>query len=175
MLDFERDICQIIILTVLSGGAGGLAAELLLTRSRSTGFLRVPAKSLNRSRLWQAGFLGTIFVGSIAALAFLVVYQPVEIVKDGKTTFKYPRLELLSMSIVVGAAGAAVLSALTTSVAKVAGEAKLNALSEGMKKVLKDLETAPAVTVDGNDSNPVDDAKAQLTSLVEIAESDSSE
>lgn len=142
MLDFEEDLRTILLIAVVAGLVGGLAFQLLQGRRGGTGLLEMPGKG--SGRLWDSGFLGSMFLGAVAAVAFLLVYQPVEIVSNGVTTKNYPTLELIAMSLVVGAAGSSILGALTASALNVATAAKLENILEGLKKLEADAND-PAV------------------------------
>ena len=108
----------------------------------------MPARRLLRGRLWDAGVVGSIFIGAVAAVGFMVVYQPVEITVEDTTTHAYPRNELIAMSLVVGAAGSSILGALTSAASKVAMAAKLESILGGLQKLKEsapDTAEAPVV------------------------------
>ncbi len=138
MLKLDTDLQEILLIAIVAGLLGGIVFELLLSRRGQTGRIELPARKAS-GRVWDPGFLGSMFVGAAAAIVFLLVYQPVEVVANGSTTKQYPTLELIAMSLVVGAAGSSILGSLTKAAIAAAERAKLEQVIAGLGKLKQEL------------------------------------
>jgi hypothetical protein len=101
-----------VVLFLIAAGFGALGglAHMLITPVEST---------------WQ-GFFGSTFVGAAAAVAIAYVFTPEVIVKaaDGSETRHWMIVRVIPLSLIVGAGGKAVLSALQDRVLAAVKDAK---------------------------------------------------
>jgi hypothetical protein len=77
-------------------------------------------------RYLDLGFLASMVLGAVAAIAIAYFFTPeVQIVEAGKSVTKWQIAKLVPLSLIVGSAGGALLTAMQTSVSARVSEAKL--------------------------------------------------
>jgi hypothetical protein len=137
-------IVMIVIAAVL-GAIGGLAFELLQTRYGETGFIQLP-RPRGRGRYFDLGVGANVIVGAIAAVAALAIFPPeVEriVVQDSTTTttLEYKLTQVVSLSLVIGSAGSAFMSAFQARVFALLKEQEAETTRRIAEQELNDLET----------------------------------
>jgi phosphotransferase system glucose/maltose/N-acetylglucosamine-specific IIC component len=69
-----QDYLPVFALAAVLGAVGGLAYELLQSRRGQTGLIEAPHKG--PGKYWDSGWVGSVIVGAIAAVAALWVFPP---------------------------------------------------------------------------------------------------
>jgi hypothetical protein len=138
-------IIMVAIAAVL-GAIGGLAFELLQSRYGETGSIQLP-RSRGRGRYLDLGVWANVIVGAIAAVAALAIFPPeVEriVVQDNTTTttLEYKLTQILSLSLVIGSAGSAFLSAFQARLLAMLKDQEAETTRRIAEGELNDLETA---------------------------------
>jgi hypothetical protein len=123
MVDLEsvRDYVWLLIVAAAFGAVGGLAYELLLTRGSESGGLERPGEREGLSSFYDLGFLGSMFLGAAAAIAVSYFFTPevqVKVEQNGTEEIKtkWQIVKVVPLSLIVGSAGGAFLSAMQARV-----------------------------------------------------------
>ncbi|MGH3081552.1 MAG: hypothetical protein ACRDNH_10525 [Gaiellaceae bacterium] len=123
MVDLEsvRDYVWLLIVAAAFGAVGGLAYELLLTRGSESGGLERPGEREGLSSFYDLGFLGSMFLGAAAAIAVSYFFTPevqVKVEENGTEEIKtqWQIVKVVPLSLIVGSAGGAFLSAMQARV-----------------------------------------------------------
>jgi len=114
----------ILIATAAAFGAiGGLIYELLLPVRRRTGMIELPniVRSGAKPRWVDLGFIASVIVGAVAAVAILFIFPPeisVTVDVDGvsTTTKSYDLIKLVGLSLITGSAGGSFIAAMQARV-----------------------------------------------------------
>jgi hypothetical protein len=114
-LSSPHDYVHLFIWAAVFGAVGGLAYELLQVRSGDTGSLELPGK--RGARYLDIGFLASLIVGAIAAIAISYFFTPEVLVKETvngspAVITKWQIVKVIPLSILVGSAGGAFLDAM---------------------------------------------------------------
>jgi len=114
-LSSPHDYVHLFLWAALFGAVGGLAFELLQVRSGDTGSIELPWT--RGARYFDLGFLASLIVGAIAAIAVSYFFTPEVLVKETVNnatvvTTKWQIVKVISLSIIVGSAGGAFLDAM---------------------------------------------------------------
>lgn len=139
MIDTDSQFHLVLTTAVIAGAVGGIAFDLLATYRGRAGHLRLPAKRTTVGRRWDAGVLGSMFLGAVVAVGFLLVYTPDEVLVEEVTRQLYPKYELVAVSLIIGAGGASILRSLTASAEKLAQQAKLETVGAGLRQARAQL------------------------------------
>jgi hypothetical protein len=110
-----HDYLVLFALAALFGGIGGVAYELAQNRSGSTGSLSLP--SLTHWRFLNLGFISSMLLGAVAAVAVSYFFTPEvqvkEAVKHGtKILTEWQIVKVIPLSLIVGSSGGAFLEAM---------------------------------------------------------------
>jgi hypothetical protein len=117
ILSDTSDYLGVLAIAAGCGLIGGFVYELLQTRRRGTGRIELPGR-VGRSLYFDLGFVASIIVGGVAAVAVLYVFPPrldlAVTASDGTTTVtgQYDLIKLIAISLIAGSAGASILAAL---------------------------------------------------------------
>src|SRR6266478_9919883 len=114
-LSSAHDYIVLFAIAALFGAIGGLAYELLQSRSNETGSLSLPWH-----RGWRyihLGFIASMILGSVAAVAISYFFTPEAQVKDTVNGIevirtKWQIAKVVPLSLIVGSAGGAFLEAM---------------------------------------------------------------
>jgi hypothetical protein len=114
-LTSPHDYVVLFALAALFGAIGGIAYELTLTRRKKTGALQFP--SLDRWHYLQLGFLSSMLLGAVAAVAISYFFTPeveVKSVVGGAAVIqtKWQIVKVIPLSLIVGSSGGAFLEAM---------------------------------------------------------------
>jgi hypothetical protein len=115
-LDSVTDYVWLFVVAGCFGAVGGFAYELLQVRSRQTGTLELPHRQA-RAQFVDIGFIASLVLGAIAAIAISYFFTPEVLVKSGPVgneviTTKWQIVKVVPLSIIVGSAGGAFLTAM---------------------------------------------------------------
>ena len=114
-LSSAHDYVILFAIAALFGAIGGLAYELLQSRSNETGSLSLP---WHRGwRLFHLGFISSMILGAVAAVAISYFFTPEAQVKDvvngvAVIKTKWQIAKVVPLSLIVGSAGGAFLAAM---------------------------------------------------------------
>jgi hypothetical protein len=113
----DIDYVYMFLIAAGMGAIGGLGAELLLKRAGNTGTIAMP-HHVKGTNLVDLGFPASLVIGAIAAVAAIYFFPPIvekiTVLTNGtapKTTAEYELVKLIPLSLIVGSAGPAFLSA----------------------------------------------------------------
>lgn len=126
--DSVVDIILVIAVAAIAGGIGGFAYQLLQIRGKETGAIERPHKL--RGNIIDLGWIASVILGAIVAVAALYVFPPLQEVKitaaNGQetTTQNYDVTKLVALSLILGSAGGTFLSALQGRVLSAINEQK---------------------------------------------------
>jgi hypothetical protein len=103
----------------LFGAIGGIAYELTRTHSKETGMIELPG--FRGKRLVELGFISSMLLGGIAAVAVSYFFTPevqVKSIVNGVSTIqtKWQIVKVIPLSLIVGSAGGAFLEAMRSRV-----------------------------------------------------------
>lgn len=118
-LSTAHDYVVLFALAGLFGAVGGMAYELTLTRKKRTGTLQFPA--FDRWHLLELGFVSSMFLGAVAAVAISYFFTPevqVKTVVNGTAVIqtKWQIVKVIPLSLIVGSSGGAFLEAMRSRV-----------------------------------------------------------
>ncbi len=118
-LSHPHDYVVLFAIAALFGAIGGVAYELVQSRSGSTGSLSLP--SLTRWRFLNLGFISSMFLGAVAAVAVSYFFTPeVQVTKvvHHATTIvtEWQIVKVIPLSLIVGSGGGAFLEAMRSRV-----------------------------------------------------------
>jgi hypothetical protein len=146
------DYALLLVIAAVSGLVGGLGYELVQTRGNSSGSIELMRRN---GDFVDLGVAASLILGGIAAVAVLYVLPPQVTVSltaaDGQTTTttQYDIIKLVSLSLVAGASGGALITALRnrvtaavatqrTETTKVAGKTKLDTLNAEASRAIQE-------------------------------------
>ncbi len=114
-LSSAHDYVVLFGIAALFGALGGIAYELLQTRSNETGTIEIP--SLRSRHYFDLGFISSMILGAVAAIAISYFFTPEMQVKDtvaGAAVIrtKWQIAKVVPLSLIVGSAGGAFLEAM---------------------------------------------------------------
>ena len=145
----DMDYVYMILIAAGIGGIGGLAAELLLKRADETGTIELPGR-LKDSRYVDIGFPASIILGAVAAVAILYFFPPVvDRIRGGKTVTEYDLVKLVALSVIVGSAGPAFLTASQSRVMSAINLQKAESAVEAGKAQVDQMEASAKAAVEG--------------------------
>jgi hypothetical protein len=127
-LDTIGDYALMVVIAAVAGMAGGLAAELLLSRDGQTGAFELPRR---KTGMLDLGGFASLLVGAVAGVAILLVLPAsmtvVTTAADGTTTSTptFDLLRLIATTLVAGSAGSSVLTALQARVTSAINAARV--------------------------------------------------
>jgi predicted outer membrane lipoprotein len=186
-LEGARDYVWLFLIAGAFGAIGGLAYELLQVRVRHTGTLEAPAKL--RDRFYDLGFIASMLLGAIAAVAISYFFTPEVLVKTTEKgaeviRTKWQVVKVVPLSIIVGSAGGAFLGAMQARVlaevnkreaiaTKAASKTAVTQLAEASKaaaKVAAERHPDDAVAVTEQAASGIDlQLEAAIRSIDEAA------
>lgn len=115
-LEVVNDYALMLGTAALCGAIGGLVFELLQGRNGNDGQVERPGRSKNSS-FYDLGWIASVVVGAVAAVAVLYFFPPVlNVGPDGETTLQYDFVKLVALSLITGSAGGSVMKALQSRV-----------------------------------------------------------
>ncbi|HVN60015.1 MAG TPA: hypothetical protein VMT59_02055 [Gaiellaceae bacterium] len=152
-LSHPHDYVVLFLLAGLFGMLGGLGYELVQVRLGETGSLEKPrrlaAKPPSTARYWELGFIASMIVGGIAAVAISYFFTPEVMVKTTVSGVdviqtKWQIVKVIPLSIIVGSGGGAFLDAMrgrvmgqlnaqTIAATKAAGETAVVQVAQAAK------------------------------------------
>lgn len=114
------DYAVMLGVAALCGAFGGFVFELLQRRDGNPGKIELPKRYKGMTPLYDLGWLASVIVGAVAAVAILYFFPPVlNIEANGQAataTLQYDLIKLVALSLITGSAGGSVLSALQARV-----------------------------------------------------------
>lgn len=151
----DLDYVYMILLAAGVGMIGGFGAELLLQRADNTGTLETWGR-LPNTRFVDIGFVASLILGAIAAVAILYFFPPVvQTVTAGtqgappKITNEYDLVKLVGLSLIVGSAGPAFLSTAQSRVMSALNAQKADAAVEAGKTQIDQVAESAKAAVPG--------------------------
>jgi hypothetical protein len=110
-LDKPIDYLWMFLVAAGLGAVGGIAYELLQMRRGDSGALEIPRR---RGRYFlDLGFVSSMILGAVAAVAISYFFTPeIQVIERGQTATKWQIARLVPLSLIVGSAGGAFLSAM---------------------------------------------------------------
>jgi hypothetical protein len=168
-LDTAFDYAWMFLVAATLGAIGGLAYELLLVRRGDTGSLELPRRK-GDNRFYDLGFFASMLLGAVAAVAVSYFFTPeVQVVENSEPVTKWEIAKLVPLSLLVGSAGGAFLSAMQARVLATVNETKL----ETAKRVASEQLDAIAETTKSHVSQAVQVApESAEASTVQAAATD---
>jgi len=144
LLAHPHDYVQLFLYAAMFGAIGGVAYALLQVRREDTGFLEVPWYRDGRLGL---GFLASMIVGAIAAIAVSYFFTPEVLVKvtvNGKEVVQtnWQVVKVIPLSIIVGSAGGAFLDAMRGRVLAQLNAQKIAATQAAGKAAVEQIAQA---------------------------------
>ena len=123
MVDLQstHDYVVLLFIAAVFGALGGLAYELLLTRGQEAGGVEWPGRRKDVPNYLDLGFLGSMFLGAVAAIAISYFFTPevqVKATEHGTDVIKtqWQIVKVVPLSLIVGSAGGAFLTAMQARV-----------------------------------------------------------
>lgn len=148
MVDLEsvRDYVWLFTVAAAFGALGGLAYELLLTRGHEAGGLERPGRREGVSNYYDLGFVGSMFLGAVAAIAVSYFFTPevqVSVRDEGADVIRtqWQIVKVVPLSLIVGSAGGAFLSAMQARVLARLKEQEAEATKKTAQAVTEQLAT----------------------------------
>jgi hypothetical protein len=144
ILSDTSDYLGVLAVATGCGLIGGFVYELLQTRRRGTGRIELPGR-VGRSQYLDLGFIASIIVGGVAAVAVLYVFPPrLDLAvsgSDGHTTVtgQYDLIKLIAISLIAGSAGAGILAGLQGRVLNAVNAQQVINTQEQAKTALKSM------------------------------------
>jgi hypothetical protein len=140
---------------IISGAIGGFAFELMPAHSEChMGLIKIPNRSKRKDgsedSSFDLGFLSSLLLGAVTAVAFLYFFPPeTQTVKTDATgitttSYSYDLVKLVALSLIVGSAGPSFLSSIQGRLAGALNEQRQDiarATNEELDKVNKDAVT----------------------------------
>lgn len=175
-LSHAHDYVVLFAVAGLFGAIGGLAYELTLTRRRQTGALKFP--SIDRWHYLELGFISSMFLGAVAAVAISYFFTPevqVKTVVNGHAEIqtKWQIVKVIPLSLIVGSSGGAFLEAMRSRVLgqlnaqKVATtQAAAKAAVEQVARIAKTATAGPVDRPGGTAHQIASRASAPLAGLL---------
>jgi hypothetical protein len=108
-ISLETNVIALLVAAIF-GAIGGFVYELLQVRRENAGKVELPWKEKGRN-YYDLGWIASIVVGAVAAMAVLYVLPPVA-AGDKNGLFGYDLIKLVGLSLISGSAGTSVLGAL---------------------------------------------------------------
>ena len=117
-LESVSDYVWLFVTAGIFGAVGGFAYELLQVRKKQSGTLELPRHRSTDSFV-DLGFFASLALGAIAAMAVTYFFTPEVLVKTQEggvdvITTKWQIVKVVPLSIIVGSAGGAFLTAMQT-------------------------------------------------------------
>jgi len=150
-LSHPHDYVILFAFAALFGAIGGMAYELVQSRSGSTGSLSLP--SLTRWRFLNLGFVSSMFLGAVAAVAISYFFTPevqvTKVVHRATTVVtEWQIVKVIPLSLIVGSGGGAFIEALRSRVLSQLNAQKVVATQEaGKAAVAQVVQVAKAAAV----------------------------
>jgi hypothetical protein len=118
-LSHPHDYVVLFALAALFGAIGGVAYELIQNRGGSTGSVSLPF--LTKWRFLNLGFISSMFLGAVAAVAVTYFFTPeIQVTKVvGKVTVvvtEWQIVKVIPLSLIVGSGGGAFIEAMRSRV-----------------------------------------------------------
>ena len=148
MLNFSWGAMWILVTAAIAGAVGGVAYELLQPRQQNTGTLEFGGRL--KGRVYDLGWLASLILGAVAAVAFLYFFPPdtvttvVEETGETTTTVQYEFLNVVALSLIVGSSGAAFLKAMQARTLAIVSEQRAQTTSEVAKQQLEAMKDMAA-------------------------------
>jgi len=141
-----HDYVWLFVVAAGFGALGGLAYELLLARGQETGGLEWPGRRKDVPNYLDLGFVGSMFLGAVAAVAVSYFFTPETQVKvtEGSTDViktQWQIVKVVPLSLIVGSAGGAFLSAMQARVVARLKEQEAEATKKTARAVAEQLAT----------------------------------
>jgi len=111
LLNDPLGLAVLILTAAILGGVGGLVAELLLREN--AGRLERPEKLKG---FWDLGFWANVIIGAVASLIYFGFFGATSIKQGTVDVPAYEIRAVLASSLIVGAAGGAVIAAMQTRI-----------------------------------------------------------
>lgn len=182
-LDGATDYVWLFLTSAICGGIGGIAFELLQSRrgqqaagddADTTGWLRLPYYQRGAGPQVELGFLSSMILGAVAAVAIAYFFTPEAQVKETVAGLavirtKWQIAKVVPLSLIVGSAGGAFLAAMESRViAKVNAEKVESAKEVGKANVesAKEVGKANAALIAQSSKAEVNDALVSLASSI---------
>jgi hypothetical protein len=145
-LESVHDYVWLFAVAAVFGALGGLAYELLLARGQETGGLERPGTRAGVPNFYDLGFVGSMFLGAVAAVAVSYFFTPEIQVKarEGNTDViktQWQIVKVVPLSLIVGSAGGAFLSAMQARVVARLKEQEAEATKRTAQAVTEQLAT----------------------------------
>jgi hypothetical protein len=148
MVDLQstHDYVVLLILAAVFGALGGLAYELLLTRGQEAGGVEWPGRRTDVPNYLDLGFFGSMFLGAVAAVAVSYFFTPetqVKVTQGGTEVIKtqWQIVKVLPLSLIVGSAGGAFLTAMQARVLARLKEQEAEATKKTAQAVIGQVAT----------------------------------
>jgi hypothetical protein len=146
-LESVQDYVWLFVVAAAFGAVGGLAYELLLTRGQEVGGLERPGKREGVKHYYDLGFFGSMFLGAVAAVAVSYFFTPEVLVTAEEEEAEVIKtqwqiVKVVPLSLIVGSAGGAFLSAMQARVLARLKEQEVEANKRTALAVNEQLATA---------------------------------
>lgn len=148
-LDGFWSYVQLYAIATVMGAAGGVAFELLQVRGKDTGTLEMPRR-LNGGELVDLGWVASILVGAVAAVAVLYVFPPIIQFNVGgpngaDPVERYSIVKLVALSLIAGSAGRSVLTAMQGRILARVNEQKVESTRIAAEAALESVKSQAKV------------------------------
>jgi hypothetical protein len=166
-LESVTDYVWLFVVAGAFGAIGGLAYELLQVRSEETGTLELPGRRGSR-RFFDLGFFASLALGAIAAIAVSYFFTPEVLVKTGEVgkeviTTKWQIVKVVPLSIIVGSAGGAFLTAMQARALAQLNAQKAQTTAAVSKTAVAQLAAAATTTSQSAAATPAAQAQEVAT------------
>ena len=154
-----------VLVALIAGAIGGIAYDLLLAlQGGVTGLTEEPhLLNIGNDRFWDWGFLGSMFVGAITAAGalFFIPQETTITVQAANGSMvaqtSYNLVKLIALSLIVGASGPTILSAMTS---KLKDAIANTTISGEAKKQMEALRTSTKASIVDYTNKIIQDANA---------------
>jgi hypothetical protein len=151
MIDVTNEWWGAILIAAAAGAVGGLVYELLQARLSDAGMLERWSTHVDGSRsFWDLGFVASVIIGAVSAVAFLYFLTPTETVistaQSTVTTRAYDPFKLIAASLIVGSAGGAFLTAMQERVRRTISETQLATMTTQVDAIVQEAKAGAAVS-----------------------------